>query len=122
MGSFEIPKEIKSKPKMMGLEMRELVILLLGFMSIFTIFKDMIHGLFVIPFMIIASLVLLWSVMPSSNNPSLRNYTSLLLFFKRDKYTYHAISHFQVINKEVIAHVEKEMEEKYEERGESIAT
>ena len=91
MGSYEIPKEIKSKPKIMGLEMKELVILLLGFFSIFTVLKDMVHGMFVVPFIIVATGLLLWAVMPSKNNPSLKNYMSIVLFFKRDKQTCHPI-------------------------------
>ncbi len=112
MGSYEIPKEIKSKPKIMGLEMRELVILLLGFFSILTVLKDMVHGVFVIPFIIIATGILLWSVMPSRNNPTLRNYMSLLLFFKRDKKTYHALGHHVYDNEMIVKNVGEENNER----------
>ena len=60
--------------------MKELVILLIGFFFILTFLKDMIHRNFVIPFIIIASMLLLWLVMPSRNNAMLRNYMSLILF------------------------------------------
>lgn len=106
MDSYEIPKEIKSKPKLMGLEMKELVILLIGFFSIFTVFKDMVHGVLVIPFMFVAVGLLFWLVMPSRNNPMLRNYMSLFLFFKRDKYSYHALDVNQYRNEKVIQEVE----------------
>ncbi|WP_244943905.1 DUF5592 family protein [Siminovitchia fortis] len=102
MGNYEIPKEIKSKPKLMGLEMKELVILLIGFFSIFTFLKDMVHTVLAIPFMVIATGLLLWLVMPSSNNPTLRNYMSIILFFKRDKQTYHALDHDRKNNEKLI--------------------
>lgn len=107
---YEIPKRIKAKPTIGGLEMKELLILLVGFISIFTFLREMVHGLFVIPFMIMAGGLLLWLVMPARNNPNLRNYMSLLLFFKRDKNTYHAIDHHTFTNKDVILKMQKEVE------------
>lgn len=107
--NYEIPKEIKSKPKLMGLEMKELVILLIGFFSILTFLKDMIHSIFVIPFIIIASMLLLWLVMPSRNNPMLRNYMSLVLFFKRDKSTYHSLEHHKYDNEKLVEEMTVDM-------------
>lgn len=100
--NYEIPKEIKSKPQIMGLEIRELVILLIGFLSIFTFLSDIVHRIFTIPFIILASLFLLWIVMPSSNNPKMKNYMSLLYFLKRDKQTYFAMDHHKGANKQLI--------------------
>lgn len=99
--SYEIPKEIRSKPKIMGLEMKELVILLIGFFLIFTMLKDMVHNAFMIPYFIVAVGLLLWAVMPSGNNPTMKNYMSVLLFFKHDKQTYHAMDVQKVLNREL---------------------
>lgn len=114
MANFDIPKEIKSKPKLMGLEMKELIILLIGFFAIFTFLKDMVHTVFTIPFIVFASLLLLWSVMPSRNNPTLRNYMSVILFFRRDRQTYHALDYQVTKNKEF----NKEINGRKDERGE----
>jgi len=107
MGSYEIPKEIRAKPQLMGLEMKELVILLIGFFSILTFLKDMVHGTLVIPFLIVAILFLLWLVMPSRNNPTRRNYMSLFFLFKRDRATYHAVDHHKFKNKIIVEGVEE---------------
>lgn len=85
----------------MGLEMKELVILLIGFFAIFTFLKDMVHGILTIPFIMMASLLLLWLVMPSRNNPIQRNYMSLILFYKRDKQIYHAMCHHKMNNEKI---------------------
>ena len=98
--SYEIPKEIRSKPRMVGLEMKELVILLTGFFLVFTMLKDMVHSVFVIPFYIVSIGLLLWLVMPSKNNPAMKNHKSIVLLLKRDKQIYHAMDHQNIINKE----------------------
>src|SRR5690625_4761087 len=71
--------------------MRELLILLLGSLLIFTVLKDMVHMIFTIPYFIVSFGMLLWAVMPSRANPELKNYMSIILFFRRDKQTYHPI-------------------------------
>jgi len=97
--NYEIPKEIKSKPRMVGLEMKELVILLTGFFLVFTMLKDMVHSVFIIPFYIVSIGLLLWLVMPSKNNPAMKNHKSIVLLLKRDKQVYHAMDHQNIINK-----------------------
>lgn len=111
MSNYEIPKKIKSKPTIAGLEPKELLILLIGAISVFTFFREMVHGILVIPFLVIAIGALLWSVMPSKNNPQMKNYVSLKLLFKRDKYSYHAYDHHQMTNQEVIDGVQRKNKE-----------
>lgn len=95
---YEIPKEIKSKPKIFGLEMKELVILLISFFLIFTMLNDMVHSIFTVPYFILSGLLILWLVMPSRNNPGMKNYMSLYLYFKHDKQTFHAMDFHHVLN------------------------
>lgn len=107
---FEIPKEIKSKPQLLGLEMKELIILVVSFFFIFTVFKDMVHGLFTIPFFIIAIGTLLYMLMPSNNNPQMKNYMSVLLFLKRNRDCYHSLDYQGQLNKEFYAETREEGE------------
>ncbi|TKI65278.1 hypothetical protein FC756_16960 [Lysinibacillus mangiferihumi] len=95
---YEIPKEIKSKPQIVGLEIKELIILLVSFFLFFTVLRDLVHGILVIPYLLVAGSALFWMVMPSRNNPRLKNYMSLYLYFKQNKYTYHAIDSKKIIN------------------------
>lgn len=95
---YEIPKEIKSKPKIFGLEIKELVILMISFFLIFTMLKDMVHSFFTIPYFMVSCLLVLWLVMPSRNNPGMKNYMSLYLYFKHDKETYHSMDIQHVLN------------------------
>lgn len=112
---YEIPKEIKSKPKIMGLEMKELVILLISFFLIFTMLKDMVHSIFTVPYFILSGFFLLWIVMPSRNNPGMKNYMSVYLFFKQNKQTYHAMDVHKVLNDYLF------IDDEYEERSDQIA-
>ena len=88
---FEIPKEIKSKPKLFGLEAKELIILIIGSFFVVTVLSNMVHGLFTIPFFIVSGIGLFWMVLPSRTNPMMKNYMGMLLYFKHDKATYHAL-------------------------------
>ncbi|MBL3729686.1 hypothetical protein JIN86_08730 [Lysinibacillus sp. HST-98] len=95
---YDIPKEIKAKPKIVGLEVKELIILLVSFFLFFTVLKDLVHGILFIPYILMASGTLFWMVLPSRNNPRLKNYMSLYLYFKRNKYTYHAVDVKKIMN------------------------
>ena len=95
---YDIPKEIKAKPKIVGLEVKELIILLVSFFLFFTVLKDLVHGILFIPYILMASGTLFWMVLPSRNNPRLKNYMSLYLYFKRNKYTYHALDVKKIMN------------------------
>lgn len=95
---YDIPKEIKTKPKFVGLEVKELIILLVSFFLLFTVLKDLVHGMLFIPYILIAGGTLFWMVLPSRNNPRLKNYMSLYLYFKRNKYTYHAADVKKIMN------------------------
>lgn len=96
--NYEIPKEIKAKPKIIGLEMKELVILLISFLFIFTVLQELVHSVFIAPYFIISGGLILYLVMPSRNNPGLKNYMSLFLYLKRNKETYHAIDVNKILN------------------------
>ncbi|WP_161769849.1 DUF5592 family protein [Lysinibacillus sp. BF-4] len=108
MNRFEIPKEIKTKPKLLGLEIKEMAILVLLIILIMTFFKDMVHGLFVIPYFIVAVGFLFYMIAPSTHNPQKKNFHALYLFFKRDKSCYHAIERHTIANEEVMAQVREQ--------------
>lgn len=97
---YEIPKEIKAKPKLLGLEIRELIIIFVSLFFIFTVLKDMVHKVFVIPYFIVSISFLFYMVMPSASNPNLKNYMSIILFFKQDRNTYHALDHQGILNEQ----------------------
>lgn len=98
--NFEIPKEIKAKPKIFGLEMKELIIVVISFFLIFTMLKDLVHSVFLIPYFLMSGFFIIWAVLSSRNNPLTRNYMSIYYFFKRDKQTYHPVD-FQQGNNDV---------------------
>ena len=108
LNRFEIPKEIKTKPKLLGLEIKEMAILVLLIILIMTFFKDMVHGLFVIPYFIVAVGFLFYMIAPSTHNPQKKNFHALYLFFKRDKSCYHAIERHTIANEEVVAQVREQ--------------
>lgn len=108
---YLIPNEIKSKPKLLGLEVKEITIVLVSFLLILTILSDMVHSLFVIPFYLVSAGLILWLMMPSLNNRQKKNYQSLFLFFKRKKVTYHAIDGNPEINAELYDIIEEERKE-----------
>lgn len=105
---FEIPKEIKSKPRLVGLEMKELVITVISFFLIFTVLKDRVHGLFTIPYFIATITTLFYMMMPSSNNPQMKNYMSIVLFIKHNRDCYHSLDYQSVINEEYESENSKE--------------
>lgn len=105
---FEIPKEIKSKPRLVGLEMKELIITVISFFLIFTVIKDMIHSLFTIPYFIVAIATVLYMMMPSSNNPQMKNYMSIILFLKHNRDCYHSVDNQSLLNEEYLLASSKE--------------
>lgn len=99
---FGIPKEIKAKPKLLGLELKELAIIGLIIVFSLTVFGEMIHKIFVIPFYIVVGLSVLYLFSPSSANPKKKNYHSILLWARRDRGKYHAININQYKNKRLL--------------------
>lgn len=97
---YEIPKEIKSKPKILGMEMKELSILLVGFLLLFTVLLDNVHRVFVVPYLVLSVLSLLWVVLPSRMNPGMKNYKSLYLFQKHNRLQYHPLDVQKIENEE----------------------
>ena len=108
LNRFEIPKEIKTKPKLLGLEIKEMAILILLIILIMTFFKDMVHGLFVIPYFIVAVGFLFYMIAPSTHNPQKKNFHALYLFFKRDKSCYHAIERHTIANEEIVNQIREQ--------------
>ncbi|WP_449355681.1 DUF5592 family protein [Virgibacillus natechei] len=88
---YEIPKEIKAKPKILGLEMRELVILLISSLLVLTILRDLVHSVFMIPYFVAVIGFMIYLFMPSGHNPQKRHYESSILFFRHKKSVYHAV-------------------------------
>lgn len=99
---YEIPKEIKSKPKIMGLEMRELVIILISSLLLLTILRELVHSLFMLFYFGIAIVGMIYLFLPSGNNPDKRNYESIVLMFRRKTGTYHALDKNEVANEQIL--------------------
>src|SRR5699024_6680385 len=85
-------KEIKSKPKIIGLEMRELVIILISSLLLLTILRELVHGLFMLLYLGISILAMIYLFFPSGNNPGKRNYESIVLMFRHKTRRYHALN------------------------------
>lgn len=98
---YEIPKEIKSKPKIMGLEMRELVIILISSLLLLTILRELVHSLFILFYFGIAILGMIYLFLPSGNNPGKRNYESIVLMFRHKTGVYHAMDKNEVANEQI---------------------
>lgn len=96
---YEIPKEIKSKPKILGLEMRELVIILISSLLLLTTLQELVHSLFILFYFSVAIVGMIYLFLPSGNNPKKRNYESIVLMLRHKKGTYHAMDRDEVINK-----------------------
>src|SRR5699024_12501988 len=87
---YEIPKEIKSKPKIMGLEMRELVIILISSLLLLTILRELVHSLFMLFYFGIVILGMIYLFLPSGNNPGKRNFESIVRMFRHKTDIYNA--------------------------------
>ncbi|MGJ9459939.1 DUF5592 family protein [Oceanobacillus sp. CF4.6] len=98
---YEIPKEIKSKPKILGLEMRELVIILISSLLLLTVLQELVHSLFVLFYFGVAIVGMIYLFLPSGNNPGKRNYESIVLMFRHKKGTYHAMDRNEVLNEQI---------------------
>ncbi|WP_165767929.1 DUF5592 family protein [Virgibacillus indicus] len=98
---YEIPKEIKSKPKILGLEMRELVIILISSLLLLTILRELVHSLFTLFYFGVAVVAMIYLFLPSGNNPGKRNYESIVLMFRHKKGTYHTMDRNEVMNEQI---------------------
>ncbi|TFJ91547.1 DUF5592 family protein [Lentibacillus salicampi] len=99
--TYEIPKEIKAKPKILGLEMRELVILLISSLLVLTILRDLVHSVFMMPYFVAVIGFMIYLFMPSGHNPKKRHYESLILFFRHKKAVYHAMDRHKQENRQL---------------------
>src|SRR5699024_12516962 len=95
---YEIPKEIKSTPKIMGLEMRELVIVLISSLLLLTILRELVQSLFILFYFVIAILGMIYLFLPSGKNPGERNYHSIILMLRYKTGVYHAMYNCEVDN------------------------
>ncbi len=105
---YEIPKEIKSKPKIVGLEMRELVIILISSLLLLTVLRELVHSLFILFYFGLAIVGMIYLFLPSGNNPEKRNYESILLMFRHKKGVYHAMDRNEVENEQFLKDKEGE--------------
>jgi len=80
---FEIPKEIKTQVRLLGLELKEWAVIGIVIVFSLTVFSDMIHKVFVVPFYIVIAFSIVYLFSPSSANPQRKNYHSLFYFIKR---------------------------------------
>src|SRR5690625_7504979 len=87
----EITKEIKSKQKIMGLEMSALVIILISSLLLLPILRELVHSLFILFYFGISILAMIYLFLPSGNNPGKRNYESIVLMFRHKTGVYHAM-------------------------------
>lgn len=110
LNNFEIPKEIKAKPKIFGLEVKEIVIILLVVFASLTFLKDMIHKFFVIPYFIVVIIGMVYLFSNSLQNPGKKNYESIFLFFKHNRKNYHPIDGNATSNQELLELVQQENE------------
>lgn len=123
---FNIPKDINAKPRLLGLEIKELIFFIVAIIMIVTALKDMVHTIFTIPYYIVSFGLLIYSILPSLNNSNRKNYHSLLYFFKRDKVTYTPVDITPMFNdlmeeeiseqnKSVELHLSQDLFEKHKE-------
>src|SRR5699024_2620741 len=98
---YEIPKEIKSKPKIMGLELRELVIILISSLLLLTILRELVHSLFILFYFGIAILGMIYLFLPSGNSPGKRNYESIVLMCRHKTGVYHAMDRNEISNEQI---------------------
>src|SRR5690625_1299285 len=99
---YEIQKEIKYKPKIIGLEMRELVIILISSLLLLTILRELVHSLFMLFYFGVAILGMIYLFVPSGNNPGKRNYESIVLMFRHKTGVYHAMDKNEVANEQLL--------------------
>lgn len=120
MEGFEIPKEIKAKPKILGLEIKELAIV--GIMVVFslTVFSDSIHKVFVIPYYIVAGGTLFYLFTSSNSNPNKKNYQSIIYFLKRDKGIYYSLDKNSIANKSLLNEIQSLNQDKVEIKNAKI--
>src|SRR5690625_2098547 len=97
----EIQKEIKSKPKIMGLEMRELVIILISSLLLLTILRELVHSLFMLFYFGIAILGMIYLFLLIGKNPGKRNYESIVLMCRDKSGVYHAKVKNEVANEQI---------------------
>lgn len=101
MFRFEIPKEIKTQVRLLGLELKEWAVIGIVVVFSLTVFSDMIHKIFVVPFYILVALSILYLFSPSPTNPQRKNYHSLFYFLKRERGGYFSVNNNRVINQQV---------------------
>src|SRR5699024_428044 len=98
---YEIPKEIKSKTKILGLEMRELVIILISSLLLLTILRELVHSLFILFYFDVAIIEMIYLFLPSGINPRKRNYEFFVFIFQHKKGTYHAMERKEIMNEQM---------------------
>lgn len=95
---YEIPKEIKARPQILGLEIRELVIILISSILLLTVLREFVHSVFMIPYLAVSGIAIFYFFSPSKWNPDKRIYESIILWFRNRKETFHAIDHHEQQN------------------------
>jgi len=85
----------------MGLEMRELVIILISSLLLLTILRELVHSLFILFYFGIAILGMIYLFLLSGNNPGKRNYESVGLMFRHKTGVYHAMDKNEIANEQL---------------------
>src|SRR5699024_4124424 len=98
---YEIPKEIKSTPKIRGLEMRELVIILISSLLLLTILRELVHSLFILFYFGIAILGMIYLFLRSGNNHGKRKYESIVLILRHKTNVYPSMDKNEIDNEQI---------------------
>ena len=85
----------------MGLEMRELVIILISSLLLLTILRELVHSLFILFYFVLTILGMIYLFLPSGNNPGKRNYESIVLMFRHKTGVYHAMDKNEMTNERI---------------------
>lgn len=96
---YEIPKEIKTKPKLFFfLYVKDFFILIMGAFILTNVTSEYVHSWFKIPYYTVGFGFLLFMLANSTSNPGKKNYHTFYFLLKRNRYTYHALDVHKVLN------------------------
>ena len=96
---YEIPKEIKTKPKLFFfLYVKDFLILVMGAFILLRVTNQYVHAWLKIPYYIVSFGFLLFMLANSTTNPGKKYYHTFYFLLRRNRYTYHAIDGNKILN------------------------
>ncbi len=87
---YEIPKQFRSEIKIAFLFLKDIVVVILSIIFIFTVDKH-VHDFLKLPFYLMAFPLVFFLVVPSATNKERRNYHAVLYALMRNRTKYHPI-------------------------------